>query len=277
MQFIKMQGAGNDYVYVDCLGRPAPLDPSRLAVSVSDRHFGIGADGLILIDHSIVAHARMKMWNADGSAGETCGNGLRCVARYLFESGRVPPDDIRIETKSCVVSCDMQLDGRRILGVSVGMGEPILHDSQIPTTLEGNPPLDVELLVEDRRFTVSSVSMGNPHCVIFAETWSDEDVMHFGPLIEHHLVFPQRTNVEFVELISPDECRVKVWERGSGRTLACGSGACAVTVAGVLSGRFSRRVLCHMDGGDLRVEWKEGGTVRLTGPAEEVFRGEWPD
>ncbi|MDA0831876.1 MAG: diaminopimelate epimerase [Planctomycetota bacterium] len=271
MQFIKMQGAGNDYIYVDLFDQPTPADPAKLAVAISDRHFGVGGDGLIFIEPSTVADARMRMWNADGSEAEMCGNGIRCVARYLFESGRSDSETIRIETKRGVLTNHIRRDNGKFIGVSVEMGTPILKGTEIPTLLPGDPPIDVPLEAGNT-FVVSVLSMGNPHCVIFGH----ED-LHFGRLIERHDAFPQRTNVEFVEVISPEECRITVWERGSGVTLACGTGACAVVVAGVLSGRLSRRVLCHMAGGDLQVEWKDDNTVWLTGPAEEVFRGEWPD
>ncbi|MFN0195331.1 MAG: diaminopimelate epimerase [Planctomycetaceae bacterium] len=280
MRFIKMEGAGNDYVFVDLFDQPAPTDPARLSVAISNRHFGVGADGLIFIEPSTVADARMRMWNADGSEAEMCGNGIRCVARYLFEQGRVGEKNIRIETKRGILTNRICFDVEEpdyVIGVSVEMGMPILRAEDIPTMLLGNPPIETSLTVEGRRFTVSAISMGNPHCVIFAEHWTDEDVRHWGPLIEHHPAFPQRTNVEFVERISANECRIRVWERGSGVTLACGTGACAVVVAGVLAGRFSRGALCHMDGGDLSVGWTMDETVWLTGPADEVFRGEWPE
>ncbi|MEX1229983.1 MAG: diaminopimelate epimerase [Planctomycetaceae bacterium] len=277
MRFVKMQGAGNDYVYVDLFDQPAPADPAKLAVAISDRHFGVGADGLILIEPSTSADARMRMWNADGSEAEMCGNGIRCVARYLYDCGRVDAENIRIETKRGVLTNHIRVDRGKVTGVTVEMGTPILRAEKIPTLLPGDPPLDVPLMIDEYELTVSALSMGNPHGVFFADSWTDEEVAHFGPVIEHHDAFPQRTNVEFVERISAEECRVKVWERGSGITLACGTGACAVVVAGVLSGRFSRRVLCHMTGGDLRIEWKDDGVVWMTGPAEAVFRGVWPD
>lgn len=277
MHFIKMHGAGNDYVFVDLFDQPTPRDPAKLAVAVSDRHFGVGSDGLIFIEPSEIADARMRMWNADGSEAEMCGNGIRCVAKYLVHGGRVKRQPIRIETKRGILANEIRIEGRNIVGVAVEMGAPILDAAAIPTQLSGTPTIDVPLKVADRRFEVSAVSMGNPHCVIFGKSWTDDDVRHFGPLIEQHEAFPQRTNVEFVEVISPHECRIKVWERGSGITLACGTGACATVVAGVLSGRLSRRVLCHMEGGDLEVEWKEDRVVWLTGPAVEVFRGEWLD
>ncbi len=278
MRFTKMHGIGNDYVYVDTFDQPAPADPSRLSIALSDRHFGIGADGLILIMPSHRADARMRMFNADGSEGEMCGNGVRCVAKYIRDHGLVNKDRVTIETGRGVLTLDLEMAGDAVHRVRVNMGTPILDPAEIPTRLEGNPPIDAPLRVEGREFTVTAISMGNPHAVIYVDDAAGFPLETLGPLIEHDAAFPRRVNVHVVEVYGPDEVRMRTWERGSGITLACGTGACAVCVAGVLTGRSSRRILAHLPGGDLELEWPEDGApVYMTGPATEVFSGEWPD
>jgi len=277
MRFTKMHGAGNDYVYVNCFDQPLPADPVRLAVAMSDRHFGIGADGLILIAPSSRADARMVMYNADGSEAEMCGNGIRCVARYLHDHGLVPRPRLTIETGAGVLELELQIRSGCVDRVRVDMGVPILEAGRIPTTLAGSPVVDVPLAVGGRTLTVTCVSMGNPHCVTFVDTLTDDWVLQIGPLVEVDAHFPRRVNAEFVQVLSPREVRQRTWERGSGETLACGTGACAVCVAGVLTGRTERRIVVHLAGGDLELEWSgDDGHVYLTGPAVEVFQGEWP-
>ncbi|HPP52014.1 MAG TPA: diaminopimelate epimerase [Thermoguttaceae bacterium] len=281
MRFTKMHGAGNDYIFVNCFQEPIPEDPAELARLVSDRHFGVGADGLILICPSEKADARMRIFNADGSEAEMCGNGVRCVAKYLYDHGIARKPTLRIETGRGILSLELHVSNNRVERVRVDMGEPILTPAQIPTTLPGNPQhggavVDVELPVEDRILRVTCVSMGNPHCVCFVDQLSDEWVLGLGPKIEHHPRFPNRVNVEFVQVLSPQEVKVGVWERGSGPTLACGTGACAVCVAGVLTGRTNRQLLAHLPGGNLELLWSETDLhVYLTGPAVEVFSGIW--
>jgi len=277
MRFTKMHGAGNDYIFVDCLAQPVPEDPSALAVAVSDRHCGIGADGLILICPSGIADARMQMWNADGSRGEMCGNGIRCLAKYLYEQRIVCRDDLNIETDRGVLCVQLETSSGRVERVRVDMGQPIFSPSEIPTTLPGTPPLGVKLQAAGRTIEVTCLSMGNPHCVTFVETLSDDWVSNVGPEIEQHQAFPNRTNVEFVQVLSPRELLVRVWERGSGETRACGTGACAAVIAGVLTGRTDRDATVRLPGGELHVEWPTGDHLFLTGPAAEVFQGEWPD
>lgn len=279
MRFTKMHGAGNDYVYVDGFREQVPADPAELARRVSDRHRGIGGDGLILIVPSEVADARMQMYNADGSEAEMCGNGVRCVAKYVYDHGIARKPELRIETGRGVLTLQVfpGADGR-VERVRVNMGTPILEASQIPTTLAGSPPCNVPLSVADQVLSVTCVSMGNPHCVTFVEALNDEWVLRIGPQVEVHPVFPKRVNAEFVQILSPREFRMRVWERGSGETLACGTGACAVLVAGVLTGRLDRTALAHLPGGDLELEWPSSDSpVFMTGPAVEVFTGEWPD
>ncbi len=276
MKFVKMQGAGNDYVYVDGFAETVP-DPPTLARAVSDRHFGIGSDGMILILPSAVADVRMQMFNADGSEAEMCGNGVRCVAKYAYDHGLVRERTIRVETAAGVLALELFTDERNLVErVRVAMGPPRLTRREIPMT---GPPearaIGIELQALDRTFTASCVSMGNPHCVIFVETLADFPVAKYGPALEHHPAFPNRTNVEFVEVLDPGKIRQRTWERGAGETLACGTGAAAVTVAGVLNGLTNRRLLCCLAGGDLELEWREDGQVFMTGPAVEVFSGEY--
>jgi diaminopimelate epimerase len=276
MNFTKMHGAGNDYIYVDCFSEDVPRDLPRLAVAVSDRHKGIGADGLILICPSEKADARMRMFNADGSEAEMCGNGIRCVAKYIFDHGIARKDRLTIETGRGVLALDLETAHGKVTRVRVNMGAPILEGAKIPTTLPGDPPIRQKLATSGREFDVTCVSMGNPHCVTFVEKLNDDWVLRVGPEVERHQAFPKRVNAEFIQLVSPREFQMRVWERGSGETQACGTGACASVVAGVLTGLTERRVLAHLPGGDLELEWAPGGEVYLTGPAVEVFSGVWP-
>jgi diaminopimelate epimerase len=278
MKFTKMQGIGNDYVYVNCFQEPFPQDPADLARRISDRHFGVGSDGLILICPSDQgADAWMRMFNADGSESEMCGNGLRCVAKYVYDHGIKKSPQLRLQTGNGILTVDLEVKNEKAVRVRVNMGKPIVEAEKIPTKLAGSPPVNVKLEANGRQFEVTAVSMGNPHCVIFVPEATDELVFGFGKHIEHSPLFPKRVNVEFVEVLGPNEVRQRTWERGSGETLACGTGASAVCVAGVLSGRTERRIVNHLLGGDLELEWnKDDGCVYKTGPAVEVFSGEWP-
>jgi len=276
MKFTKMHGAGNDYVYVNCFAEKLPHDIPALAIVVSDRHKGIGADGLILICPSEIADARMRMFNADGSESEMCGNGVRCVAKYVYDHGIARQDRLKIETGRGVLVLDLEVSRGLVDRVRVNMGAPILESSKIPTTLAGNPPIRQKLSAGGREFEVTCVSMGNPHCVTFVDQLNDDWVLRVGPEVERHPAFPRRVNAEFIQIVSPREFKMRVWERGSGETQACGTGACASAVAGVLTGLTERRVLAHLPGGDLELEWSDAGEVYLTGPAVEVFSGEWP-
>jgi diaminopimelate epimerase len=284
MRFTKMHGIGNDYVYVDCVRTPPPKHPEKLAVAVSDRHFGIGSDGLILICRSEVADARMRMFNADGSEAEMCGNGLRCVAKFVYDHGIVRKPSLAIETGRGVLTVDLELKNDKVSRVRVNMGTPILESAKIPTTLPGDPPINAQLNVLKYQFEVTCVSMGNPHVVRyvlgdkFFQSGPQDPVVNFGPMIETCQAFPRRTNVHFVRVDSPTEVTMRTWERGSGITLACGTGACSVCVAGVLTGKTGPKILAHLPGGDLELEWAgKGQPVYMTGPATEVFSGEWPD
>jgi len=277
MKFTKMHGAGNDYVYIDGFAETIS-DPAALAIKVSDRHFGVGSDGLILILPSEVADVRMRMFNADGSEAEMCGNGVRCVAKYARDHGLVNGDEIRVETGAGVLPLQLAFAaGGMVERVRVNMGMPRLMAGEIPTTLAvDGMVVNLPLEVLDRTFEVTCVSMGNPHCVIYVDDVDTFPVATYGPVIENHPAFPKRINVEFVEIVSPTEVRQRTWERGAGETLACGTGASAVTVAGVLTGRTERNLTNRLRGGDLFLEWCEAGEVLLTGPAVEVFSGEFP-
>ncbi len=278
MRFTKMHGCGNDYIYVDCFRQPMPHDPAGLSRAISDRHFGVGGDGLILICPSDKADARMRMFNADGSEAEMCGNGVRCVAKFVHDHGLVRKPTLRVETGRGVLTLELEISGGAVRQVRVDMGEPILTAAQIPTTLPGDPPQDVPLEVAGQTLRVTCVSMGNPHGITFVDEITDALVLGLGPQVERHPAFPRRVNAEFVRVNRPDDVTLRVWERGSGETLACGTGACAVAVAGVLTGRTQRRVTAHLPGGDLRLHWSEADNhVYMTGPAVEVFSGDWPD
>lgn len=276
MRFTKMHGLGNDYVYVDCAAQRV-ADPAELARRVSDRHFGIGADGLILILPSDSADVRMRMFNADGSEGEMCGNGIRCVAKYAYEHGLSTANPMRVATKAGIKQIELAVaDDGTVVAATVDMGEPVLEPSRIPVNLPMKRLVDVPLRVSVHAFTMTCVSMGNPHAVIYTDAVADVLLAEVGPEIENHPVFPQRTNVHFVQVHSPHEVTMRTWERGSGITLACGTGASAVCVAGVLTGRGGRKITAHLPGGDLQLDYREeDGHVYMTGPAVEVFSGEW--
>ncbi len=277
LPFTKMHGAGNDYIYVDCFAMPVPENLPELARAVSDRHFGVGADGLILICPTEDADAEMRMFNADGSASEMCGNGIRCVAKYVYDHGIQRSNTLRIASAGKIYELQLLVVDGKVDRVRVDMGEPVLRAEDIPTTLVGEPVADVSLALPGRDLTVTCVSMGNPHCVTFVEEATDALVLGLGPLVEQDSHFPNRVNVEFVEVLSRGEVRQRTWERGSGETLACGTGASAVCVAGALTGRTDRKVLVHLLGGDLELEWSEANNhVYMTGAAVEVFSGEWP-
>ena len=275
MKFIKMQGLGNDYVYVDTFAQQV-RDPAALAVRVSRPHYGVGADGLILIGPSDKADARMRIFNADGSEAEMCGNGLRCTARYLYETGRAPAGTMVVETGGGLRGAQVLLENGRVRAVRAEMGAPLLDGPRIPVEGCGNHafvPLSDGTV---REFTC--VSMGNPHAVLFVQEAPRAWCLENGPLVERDAHFPMRTNVEFVRVLARDHLEVFVWERGSGATLACGTGACASLVAAVLEGLAERRARVELPGGALEIEWSEAdGRVYMTGPAEVCFTGDWPD
>ncbi|MBJ6726983.1 diaminopimelate epimerase [Geomesophilobacter sediminis] len=275
MRFTKMQGAGNDYVYVNCFEEKVE-DPAAVAVKVSNRNFGIGSDGLILIMPSDKADVRMRMFNSDGSESEMCGNGIRCVAKYAYDHGIVSKKEITAETGAGILTLQLFTgDDNKVNKVRVNMGPPRLTRAEIP--MQGEPASQVinqPLNIMHTTFNITCASMGNPHCVIFVEDVEGFAVEKYGPLIENHEMFPRRTNVEFVQVISRTEVRQRTWERGAGETLACGTGSSAVTAACVLNGLTEKKILNHLSGGDLEMEWSEDGNIYMTGPAVEVFSGE---
>ena len=275
MKFTKMHGAGNDYVYVNCFEERVE-NPEQIAAKVSNRNFGIGSDGLILILPSDRADVRMRMFNADGSESEMCGNGIRCVAKYAFDHGLVTNREITAETGAGILPLQLFTDSRdKVERVRVNMGAPRLSRAEIPMMGNGSSPVMAEPLnILHTSFKITCLSMGNPHCVIFMDDVESFQVEKYGPLIENHEIFPRRTNVEFVRVISTSEVRQRTWERGAGETLACGTGASAVCVAGILNGLTEKKILNHLSGGDLELEWAEDGNVYMTGPAVEVFSGE---
>ncbi|QDV26991.1 diaminopimelate epimerase [Aureliella helgolandensis] len=277
MRFTKMHGAGNDYVYVNCFAEKLPEPAPELAIKVSDRRFGVGGDGLILIEPSDVADARMRMFNADGSEAEMCGNGIRCVAKFVHDHGICQRDSLRIETGNGVLELKLQINGEKAELITVDMGIPKLLPAEIPTTLSDKPLVNFPVEFGGMELRVTTVSMGNPHCVVFVPEATDALVLGLGPQIESDPRFPKRTNVEFVEIVSRTELKQRTWERGSGETWACGTGASAVCVAAVLTGQAEREVLIHLTGGDLRLRWDEATEhVFMTGGAVEVFQGVWP-
>ncbi len=275
MKFTKMQGAGNDYVYVDCF-REEVANPVEVAKKVSNRNFGIGSDGLILIMPSDAADVRMRMFNSDGSESEMCGNGIRCVAKYAYDHGIVAKKEITAETGAGILTLRLFTDGaNKVEKVRVNMGVPRLTRKEIPMLGDADSKVINEPLnILHTTFHITCVSMGNPHCVIFVDDVENFQVEKYGSLIEIHDLFPRRTNVEFVKVLSRTEVRQRTWERGAGETLACGTGASAVTAACVLNGLTEKKIVNHLSGGDLELEWAEDDSVYMTGPAVEVFTGE---
>jgi diaminopimelate epimerase len=286
--FVKMHGAGNDYVYVDCFRERPPADPVALAPRIADRHRGVGGDGLVLVLPSTKAAARMRMFNADGSESEMCGNGVRCVAHLVVAHGHAPEGAVTIETGRGVLTVDVKRGGPRLSQVRVDMGAPLLEAAEIPVAVTGGGRLVDAACAAfgapepwwqpaglDPRMTC--VSMGNPHVVFYCRDVAAVPLESVGPRIETHPLFPRRVNVHFVQVLSPERVRMRTWERGSGITQACGTGASAVCVAGVLTGRTGRRIVAEVPGGELELEWAPSGQVFMTGPAEEVFEGTWPE
>jgi diaminopimelate epimerase len=275
MKFTKMQGAGNDYVYVNCFEEKVG-NPADIAIKVSSRNFGIGSDGLILIMPSEVADVRMRMFNSDGSESEMCGNGIRCVAKYAYDHCIVTKKEITAETGAGILTLQLfPNDRNKIERVRVNMGAPRLTRKEIPMLGDADSKVVNEPLnILHTTFHITCVSMGNPHCIIFVDDAEGFPVEKYGPLIENHDLFPRRTNVEFVQVLSRTEVRQRTWERGAGETLACGTGASAVTVAAVLNGLTEKKIVNHLSGGDLEMEWADDDSVYMTGPAVEVFTGE---
>ena len=274
MKFTKMHGIGNDYVYVNCF-EESVKNPAEVSKFVSDRHFGIGSDGLILISPSAIADLRMNIYNADGSQAEMCGNGIRCVAKYVYDYGLTDKTEISVETLAGIKYLRLQVENGKVASVEVNMGAPILEPKEIPVAVEESPVVNVPVEVKGKIYHMTCVSMGNPHAIIFMNNVKDLDIAAIGPYFENHTVFPKRTNTEFVEVLDRNTVNMRVWERGSDETLACGTGACATTVACILNDKTENEVTVHLLGGDLKIRWdREANQVYRTGPATVVFDGE---
>lgn len=273
MKFTKMQGCGNDYVYVNCFEEKVE-NPSKVAQIVSDRHFGIGSDGLILICPSDVADFRMRMYNADGSESEMCGNGIRCVGKYVFDYGLTDKKKVTVETGAGIKELEFTIENGKVSLVKVDMGEPILKASDVPVVSDKEQVINEEIVVNGTSWKMTCVSMGNPHAVVYIPDTKSLEIEKIGPHFENHEVFPNRTNTEFVQLLSKDEINMRVWERGSGETWACGTGTCACVMASILNGYTDNKVLVHLLGGDLVIEYdEESNHIFMTGPATTVFEG----
>ncbi|MDD3926217.1 MAG: diaminopimelate epimerase [bacterium] len=277
MEFTKMHGAGNDFIVVDALkdnNTERLLALPDVVMRLCDRHFGIGADGLILILPSEIGDLKMRILNPDGSEAEMCGNGIRCFAKYAFEHGLVGKSSLRVETLAGVICPELRLQEGRVVSVSVDMGKPRLTRAEIPMTGPGEDrAVAFDLSAQGSTFKATAVSMGNPHCVIFTDDPEGIQLESIGPAIENHPFFPRKTNVEFVQVLAPDRLKMLVWERGAGRTMACGTGACAALVAAVLNGLAERTARVLLPGGELEINWRSDDRLIMTGPAEEVFTG----
>lgn len=272
MKFTKMHGCGNDYVYVDCT-KEMLADPNGTAIQVSDRHFGIGSDGLILICPSDKGDFRMRMYNADGSEGAMCGNGIRCVAKFVYDKGLTDKTSIAVETKGGMKYLDLTVENGKVSKVKVDMGAPILTAAQIPVVTDGEQMIGKRVTVDGKEWTMTCVSMGNPHAVVWCDDVAGLEIEKVGSKFENNPMFPDRVNTEFVKVLDRHNVEMRVWERGSGETLACGTGACATAVACFLNGLTDRKVTVHLLGGDLEIEVTEG-SVFMTGSATTVFEGE---
>lgn len=274
MKFTKMNGIGNDYVYINCFEEKVE-DPEALAIKVSDRHFGVGSDGLILIRPSRVADFQMDMYNADGSRGEMCGNGIRCVGKYVYDYGLTDKTEITVDTLAGIKTLQLTVEDGKTVLVRVDMGAPVLDADRIPVIAEESPVINAPIEVLGQEYRMTCVSMGNPHAVVFVDNVKDFDLLKIGPHFENHPCFSKRVNTEFVEVLDRQTANMRVWERGSGETLACGTGTCATVVACVLNGLTDDRVTVHLLGGDLFIEWdRKENRIYMTGPAATVFDGE---
>lgn len=275
MEFIKMHGLGNDYIFVDCLEQKLE-NAGRVAEEMSRRHYSVGADGLILIEPSDIADFKMKMYNADGSCGSMCGNGIRCLGKYVYEHGKTEKTALYIETDAGIRSLDLTVKEGRVSAVRVDMGVPDFVPEHIPVLSDKKYILQEKIAAGIDHFRMTCLSVGNPHCVIFQRDVDHFDLQRIGPLLETHELFPDRVNVEIAEIIDPDTIKMRVWERGSGETYACGTGACAVAAAAVVNHLCGRKMNVELPGGRLEVYWNESdGHIYLAGPAEEVYTGIW--
>ena len=279
MKFTKMHGAGNDYIYVDCT-QSVIDNPSQVAIDLSDRHFGIGSDGLILLCKSNIADLKMRMFNKDGTEAQMCGNGIRCVAKLAYELGLIERETATIETLSGIKSLKLNITKGKVNNVEVDMGEPILIPEKIPIIKNESVRIEdkkikAKFKINKKEFEFTCVSIGNPHAVTFVKDLSKIEINKYGPIFENLNIFPEKTNVEFVEIVDKDNIKMRVWERGTGETLACGTGACSSVVAGYLNNFTNRKVNVELLGGNLGVEWRSNNHIYMNGPAVTVFKGEW--
>lgn len=274
MEFTKMQGIGNDYIYFNCLEKEIE-NPNELSIKLSDRHFGVGGDGIILILPSKVADFRMRMFNADGSEGEMCGNATRCIGKYVYDKKLTTKKEISLETLAGIKYLKLKVKDDKVYEVTVNMGEPKIKSKDIPVIFDKDEVINEEITVDNNKYNITCVSMGNPHCVVYTKDIDKLDLVKIGPKFENNSLFPQRINTEFVEVIDNKTIKMRVWERGSGETYACGTGACAVTVASVLNKLCNKdeEITIKLLGGDLKVKYSSDGLVYMTGPAEFVFEG----
>jgi len=280
MMFFKMQGLGNDYVYIDCINGKEPIDIKNLTNRLSNRHFGVGSDGLILLCKSKVADLKMRMFNSDGSEAQMCGNGIRCVAKLAYELGLICEEITTIETLSGIKTLKLNIVNGKVKTVEVDMGAPILEATKIPVSSSAkieDKKVKAEVKVKNKKIELTCVSMGNPHAVTFINDIKNFKVAEYGPILENADIFPEKANIEFVEVVDKNNIKMRVWERGSGETLACGTGACSSVVASSLNGYTDRKVNVQLLGGNLEIEWKPNNHVHMTGPAVTVFKGEWID
>lgn len=280
MMFFKMQGLGNDYVYIDCINGKEPIDIKNLTNRLSNRHFGVGSDGLILLCKSKAADLKMRMFNSDGSEAQMCGNGIRCVAKLAYELGLICEEITTIETLSGIKTLKLNIVKGKVKTVEVDMGAPILEATKIPVSSSAkieDKKVKAEVKAKNKKIELTCVSMGNPHAVTFVNNIKNFKVAEYGPILENADIFPEKANIEFVEVVDKNNIKMRVWERGSGETLACGTGACSSVVASSLNGYTDRKVNVQLLGGNLEIEWKPNNHVHMTGPAVTVFKGEWID
>ncbi len=277
IKFTKMHGLGNDYVYIDCYSKEVNLgNISDLAKFMSNRHFGIGSDGIILICRSDIADFKMRMFNFDGSEAEMCGNGIRCVGKFVYDKGLTNKETVKIETLAGIKILNLNVKNSKVETVRVDMGEPILEPKEIPVNFDKQPVKGLKINAIDREFNFTCVSMGNPHAITLVENTKEFDIEKYGPILEVDEHFPKRSNIEFIEVIDKNNVKMRVWERGAGETLACGTGACATAVACNINGLTDRKVNIELLGGTLEIEWdEETNHVFMTGPATIVFEGEF--
>ena len=274
MEFTKMHGIGNDYIYFNCMEKEIE-NPEELSLKLSDRHFGIGGDGIVLILPSKVADFRMRMFNADGSEGKMCGNASRCIGKYVFEKGLTDKDVVTLETLAGIKTLNLTVEDNKVIEVEVNMGEAILNPKDIPVNINKDKIVNETITVDNKEYDITCVSMGNPHCIVYMDNIDDLEIDKIGPKFENHELFPERINTEFLEVIDKNTIKMRVWERGSGETYACGTGACAATVASVLNNycNIDEEVTVKLLGGDLKIKYLSNGLVYMTGPAEFVFEG----